>query len=152
LDTVLDVLNDAARAALTAGRLAHLVTLNRDGSPQISLVLVGLDGDDVVCAHGGFGQKIRNLQRDPRVALSVETDGRDEMGHDHYIVVHGTARVTEGGAAALLARLAQAHLGPSAPPPPDGLPGGPGWVIRIRVDRLGGVGPWAAGSASRVRS
>jgi hypothetical protein len=45
-----------------------------------------------------------------------------------------------------------ARTGTRAPPPPDDLPGGPGWVIRIRVDRLGGVGRWAAGYASRERS
>lgn len=139
------VVDDAARAALTAGRLAHLVTLNRDGSPQISLVWVGLDGDDVVCAHGGTGQKIRNLRRDGRVALSMEADGHDEMGHDHYIVVHGRARISEGGAPQLLACLAQTYLGASAPPPPDDLPPGMGWVIRITVDRIGGIGPWATG-------
>jgi PPOX class probable F420-dependent enzyme len=139
------VVNETARAALTAGRLAHLVTLNSDGSPQVSLVWVGLDRDELVCGHGGTGQKIRNLQRDPRVALSMEADGQDDMGHDHYIVVHGRAQVTKGGAPELLARLARTYLGPSAPPPPDDLPPGLGWVIRITVDRIGGIGPWVTG-------
>ena len=52
------VLSDEARAALLAGRLAHLVTVNADGSPQLSAVWVGLDGDDIVCARrrvGGVG-------------------------------------------------------------------------------------------------
>jgi hypothetical protein len=31
------------------GRLAHLVTLNKDGGPQVSIVWVGLDGDEIVC-------------------------------------------------------------------------------------------------------
>jgi PPOX class probable F420-dependent enzyme len=139
------VISEAARTALTAGRLAHLVTLNGDGSPQISLVWVGFDGSDLVCAHGGTGQKIRNIQRDPRVALSMEADGRDDFGRDRYVVVHGRARVSRGGAPELLARLARAYLGPSAPPPPDDLPAESGWVIRITVDRVGGVGPWGTG-------
>ena len=45
------ILNDTVRQALTAGHLAHLVTLNKDGSPQVSIVWVGLDGDEIVCAH-----------------------------------------------------------------------------------------------------
>jgi hypothetical protein len=41
------ILNDAVRQALTAGRLAHLVTLTTVGSSQVTLVWVGLDGDDL---------------------------------------------------------------------------------------------------------
>jgi hypothetical protein len=44
------ILNDTVRQALTAGHLAHLVTLNKDGSPQVSIVWVGLDGDEIVCS------------------------------------------------------------------------------------------------------
>ena len=52
------VLNDNVRQALTAGHLAHLVTLNPDGSPQASVVWVGLDGDEIVCAHLGSWKKV----------------------------------------------------------------------------------------------
>jgi Pyridoxamine 5'-phosphate oxidase len=45
------ILNDTVLQALTAGHLAHLVTLNKDGSPQVSIVWVGLDGDEIVCGH-----------------------------------------------------------------------------------------------------
>ena len=66
-------LPDGARALIESGRLAHLVTLSRDGSPQVSCVWVGLDGDDIVSAHlSGTQQKIRNVRRDPRVSLSIE--------------------------------------------------------------------------------
>ena len=44
------ILNNKVRQALTAGNLAHLVTLNKDGSPQVSIVWVGLEGDEIVCA------------------------------------------------------------------------------------------------------
>jgi hypothetical protein len=43
------ILNDTVRQALTAGHLAHPVTLNYDGSPQVSIVRVSLNGDEVVC-------------------------------------------------------------------------------------------------------
>jgi PPOX class probable F420-dependent enzyme len=138
----MSLLNDSARAAITAGRLGHLVTLNRDGSPQISLVWTGLDGDEVVVAHLGSGQKVRNIERDARVAISWEAEGRNEIGLDHYLVLHGTARITEGGGPALLQDLAAVYLGPGVkfPPMPDPPPGR---IIHVTVESVGGVGPWA---------
>jgi hypothetical protein len=53
----------------------------------------------------------RNLRRDPRVSLSFEAPGRNEYGLDHYLVLHGRARVTAGGAPELLGRLAKTYLG-----------------------------------------
>ena len=134
------MLNDAAREALTAGHLAHLVTLNPDGSPQISVVWVGLDGDDIVLAHLGAGQKIKNLQRDPRVSLSMTTGGRNDLGLDYYLIVHGRATVVNGGGPELLQRLARVYLGPDVTFPPPGAP--EGVVVRITPERVGGVGPW----------
>jgi len=135
------VLNDAARAALTAGHLAHLVTINPDGSPQISVVWVGLDGDEIVLAHLGAGQKIRNLRRDPRVSLSMATGGRNDAGLDYYLIVHGRANVIEGGGPELLQRLAHVYLGPDVKFPAwDDPP--PGVVVHIIPEKVGGVGPW----------
>jgi PPOX class probable F420-dependent enzyme len=135
------VLNDAARAALTEGHLAHLVTLNRDGSPQLSVVWVGIDGDDIVFAHLGEGQKIKNLRRDPRVSLSMATGGRNEAGLDYYLIVHGKARVVEGGGPDLLQRLAHVYLGPDVKFPAwDDPPAGV--VVYISPERVAGVGPW----------
>ena len=135
------LLNDAARAALDAGNLAHLVTINPDGSPQVSLVWAGLDGDEIVVGHLGSGQKLRNIERDPRVAVSFETEGAPEIGLDHYLVVRGRARITPGGAPELLQRLAEVYLGPGVTfPPMDDPPAG--HVIRIEADRISGPGPW----------
>jgi hypothetical protein len=44
----MSVLNAAARGMIASGKLAHLVTLNRDGGPQLSVVWIGLDGDEIV--------------------------------------------------------------------------------------------------------
>lgn len=130
------------RAALTAGRLAHLVTIDPDGAPQVSVVWIGVDGDEIVCAHLGQGRKIRNIERDPRVALSVEAEGRTPIGLDHHVIVHGTARLAPGGAPELLQELAHVYLGPDVRFPPfDDPPSG--HVIRITPERVGGVGPWA---------
>jgi PPOX class probable F420-dependent enzyme len=131
-----------AREVLESDRLAHLVTLNPDGSPQVSCVWVGLEGDEIVSGHLGTWQKVRNVERDPRVALSIEAKGTNELGLQEYLVVQGRARIQEGGAPELLQRLARTYIGPDAvfPPMPDPPPG---FVLRITVERLGGVGPWA---------
>jgi PPOX class probable F420-dependent enzyme len=136
------VLGNEARALLESGALAHLVTLNPDGSPQLSCVWVGLEGDEIVCAHLGRWRKVRNIERDPRVALSVEGSRSNEIGLREYLVVHGRARVEEGGAPELLQRLAHVYLGPDVRFPPMSDPP-PGVITRIMVERVGGVGPWA---------
>jgi len=71
---------DSARAVLESPALAHLVTLNPDGSPQVTVVWVGLDGDEIVAAHLPEHRKVRNIRNDGRVALSVETENRNAMG------------------------------------------------------------------------
>src|SRR5690349_6250978 len=81
--------------------LAHLTTLNADGSPQVSVVWVGLDGDEFVSGHMGAWQKVKNVRNDARVALSMLGRGKNPMGLQEYLVVYGDARITEGGAAAL---------------------------------------------------
>jgi PPOX class probable F420-dependent enzyme len=137
----MSVLNAAARAALSAGRLAHVVTVNADGTPQVSLVWTGIDGADIVFAHLGEGRKIANLRRDPQVVLSVEAEGRTEIGLDHYLVVYGTASVVDGGGPELLQQLAEVYLGLGVRFPPFDNPP-PGHVVRIAADRVAGIGPW----------
>lgn len=140
------ILNDAARRVIEGPGLAHMVTLNADGSPQVAIVWVGLaEGEsgepEVVSGHLMSQRKIDNIRRDPRVAISIETDVRNAIGLDEYLVLHGRAYVTEGGAPELLQRLAHTYLGPDVdfPPMPDPPPG---FVTHLRVERVGGVGPW----------
>jgi nitroimidazol reductase NimA-like FMN-containing flavoprotein (pyridoxamine 5'-phosphate oxidase superfamily) len=66
-------LPESARRLIESGSLAHLVTVNSDGSPQVTCIWVGLDGDDLVSGHLAADQrKLQNVARDPRVALSIE--------------------------------------------------------------------------------
>jgi PPOX class probable F420-dependent enzyme len=132
-----------ARALLESDAVAHVVTVNLDGSPQVTLAWVGLEGDEIVFATLPDQRKLQNLRRDPRVALSVETTRVNDWGLREYLVVHGTARVTEGGGPELLQRLAHTYLGPDAVFP--GMPNPPpGFVTRITPEAVGGIGPWAA--------
>jgi PPOX class probable F420-dependent enzyme len=136
------VLSAPVREAITSGNLAHLVTLNADGAPQVTLVWVGLEDDEIVCAHLTARQKVKNIKKDARVALSMETGGKNEIGLDNYLVVSGRARVTEGGAPELLQRLAGVYLGQGVKfPPMDDPPSG--YITRIAAERISGNGPWA---------
>jgi PPOX class probable F420-dependent enzyme len=132
----------SARAVLESDRLAHLVTLDPDGRPQVTVIWVGLDGDEIVAAHLPENRKVHNIRRDPRVSLSVEAGTKNAIGLAEYLVVHGDARITEGGAPELLQRLAHVYLGPEVKFPPMADPP-PGFITHIAVTRVGGVGPWA---------
>jgi PPOX class probable F420-dependent enzyme len=136
-------LPESAKELIESGALAHLVTLNPDGSPQVTCVWVGIDGDELVSGHlPARVRKLENVRRDPRVTLSFEGTRVHPPGLKEYLVVHGRARIEEGGAPELLQRLAHAYLGPDVKfPPMDDPP--PGHVMRIAVERIGGVGPWA---------
>jgi PPOX class probable F420-dependent enzyme len=131
-----------ARAVLESDALAHFVTLNPDGSPQVTCIWVGLEGDEIMSGHLRRQQKLRNIERDPRVTMSLETGTTNAMGLREYLVVHGRARIEEGGAPELLQTLAHTYLGEGVtfPPMPDPPPG---FVARTTMERLGGVGPWA---------
>jgi PPOX class probable F420-dependent enzyme len=109
----------------------------------VTIVWVGLDGEEIVAGHLYEHRKVRNVRRDPRVALSVEAGTRNESGLDEYLVVYGQARITEGGAAELLQQLAHTYMGPDVKfPPLDDPP--PGYITHISVERVSGVGPWAS--------
>jgi PPOX class probable F420-dependent enzyme len=133
-----------ARALIESGALGHLVTVNRDGSPQVSCVWIGIDGDELVSGHlFGGQQKLRNIRRDPRATISFEGTTVHPPGLKEHLVVHGRGRIEEGGAPDLLQRLAHVYLGPDVKfPPMDDPP--PGFTLRIAVERLGGV-PWGRG-------
>lgn len=136
------VLNDAARMLIESGPLAHLVTIDDDGSPQVSIVWVGLDGDELIAAHlDGRQRKLNNIRRDPRVAVSFEGTEANGIGMQQCCVIYGRARITEGGAPELLQRLAQTYVGPGTvfPPFPDPPPG---FITHISPTRVGGLGPW----------
>ena len=134
-------LPEAARELLESDAVAHVVTIDEDGGPQVTAAWVGIEGDEIVLATLPDQRKLRNLRRDPRIALSVPSTTRNQWGLLEYLVVYGTARVTEGGAAEILQRLAHTYVGPDVvfpnmPEPP------PGFVTRITPELLGGVGPW----------
>ena len=121
--------------------MAHLTTINRDGSPQVTVIWIGLDGAEVVSAHMHRQQKLKNIERDPRVAISFETPRDHDAFLQPYAVLHATARVEPSDQAwPLLNRLAKVYMKHDTEFP--GAPG-QGYIARYRIDRVTGVGPWA---------
>ena len=90
------------RELIESGPMAHLSTINPDGSPQVTVIWIGLDGDDLVSTHMRDNVKLRNIRRDPRVALSF--DGPREPGAwiNPYAVIYARATVESSSS----------HLGP----------------------------------------
>jgi PPOX class probable F420-dependent enzyme len=88
------------RELIGNGADATLVTVNPDGSPQVSLVWVALrstpDGDELVTAHLAEHKKVRNVRRDPRVAVTIASPGDVGKSLRSYLAIDGTARIEEG--------------------------------------------------------
>jgi PPOX class probable F420-dependent enzyme len=136
-------LPDSARELIEAGALGHLVTINPDGSPQATCVWVAVEGDDLLTAHLNPNlRKLQNVRREPRVALTFEGSEIQPPGLRQYVAIQGEATIEEGGAPELLQELAHVYLGPEVRFPAIEDPP-PGVRLRIAVERVGGIGPWA---------
>jgi PPOX class probable F420-dependent enzyme len=134
----------SVRGLIATAPLAHLTTLNSNGGPQVTVVWVGIENEEFVIGHLAEHRKVVNIRRDARVALSLLGDKTNAQGLREYLVVYGSARVTEGGAVALLQRLAPLYLGPKADFPPATMRNIPGYITRIAPARFAGIGPWAS--------
>jgi PPOX class probable F420-dependent enzyme len=135
-------LSPELRSLVETGPLTHLSTINADGSPQVSVIWLGIDGDDFVTAHMRREQlKLRNIDRDPRVVLSFDAPRTPGVFLAEHAVVKAHASI-EGpteDAWELLDRLAKVYMSPDTTFP---APRGPGYIVRYTIQRVGGVGPW----------
>ncbi|MGZ8437574.1 MAG: PPOX class F420-dependent oxidoreductase [Candidatus Limnocylindrales bacterium] len=141
-------LSDPAVELLDSAAVATIATINADGSPHLSAAWIGIEDGEIVFGTLPDQRKLRNLRRDPRISIQVQSDRVNEWGLREYLVIDGVARITDGGAAALLQRLARVYLGPGVvfpamPDPP------PGFVTHVRVERISGIGPWRCTTEGR---
>ena len=126
-----DVLSEKARALIARPVLASLATLNPDGSPQITPLWVGLDGDDVMFNTAQGRKKARNLERDARVAVTV-IDPDDQY---NVVAFSGTViDVTTDGADADIDALAKKYLGVDTYPMRS--EGEVRIIVRVRTDHI----------------
>jgi PPOX class probable F420-dependent enzyme len=137
---------ESIRELIAKAPFAHLTTLNSTGGPQVTVVWVGIENEEFVIGHLHLAtyQKVKNIRRDARVALSLLSDKTNAQGLREYLVVYGNARVTEGGAFDLLQRLGRLYLGPGAQYPTPSMRNIAGFVTRITPARFSGIGPWAS--------
>src|SRR5260370_26539867 len=133
------------RDLIESGPMAHLRTINTDGSPQVTVIWIGLDGDNLVSGHMFRHVKLRNIERDPRVVLSFDAPRVPGVAMNPYAVLRARAAVQPPSDEAwdLLDHLAKVYISPDAGYPP---PKRPGYVVRYSVERIGGVGPPAPAS------
>jgi PPOX class probable F420-dependent enzyme len=132
------------RDLIESGPMAHLSTINADGSPQVTVVWIGLDGDELVSGHMSRYAKLRNIERDPRVVLSFDAPRERGVVMNEYAVLRARAVVQPSDDTwDLLNRLTKVYVSPDTEFP---APKGPGYIVRYSVERIGGVGPWVSPS------
>lgn len=86
----------------------YLATSMPDGSPQLTQTWVDTEGEHILINSVSGFQKIRNIERDPRVALTVS----DPTDQARYFAVRGrVVNVTTEGAVEHIEKLAQRYLG-----------------------------------------
>src|SRR3954471_21173579 len=107
-----DVLTDTNRDLLAKPIVAHLATARPDGSLQSNPVWFEWDGTHVKISQTRARQKMRNLQHDPHVALSLT----DPANPYRYIELRGTVeRVDDDADRAFIEHLSQRYLGTPYP-------------------------------------
>ena len=115
---------------LRAPSTCYLATTMSDGSPQVTQVWVDTDGTDVVINTVEGHLKLKNVRRDPRVALVVS----DPANPTSYVQIRGTVHeITTDGAREHIDELSQKYLG--KPYPTFGA-GGERVILRITPLRV----------------
>ncbi|WP_327189781.1 PPOX class F420-dependent oxidoreductase [Streptomyces xinghaiensis] len=100
-------LSDELKKVIDAPVFASVATIQPDGSPQVSVVWVKRDGDDVLISTTVGRRKEKNLRRDPRISVVV-TDPENPYS---YGEIRGEASVTEEGGQELIDELALKYTG-----------------------------------------
>ena len=100
-------LPDAAKAWIDGHEFATIATIQPDGQPQLSVVWVARDGDDLLVSTVKGRRKHLNLERDPRATVLIYP--RDSPYT--YLEVRGSAAMTDEGGRELIDRLNDAYNG-----------------------------------------
>lgn len=123
------MLSDDARDLIRGSNYAHVATVMPDGSPQVTPVWVHLDGDDILVNSAEGRVKVRNVRRDPRVAVSV-IDRQDPY---RSLTIRGrVAELTHEGADEHIDELSMKYDGQ----PFGRTPGQVRVILRIRPEHV----------------
>jgi len=132
----------SVRELLPKAPLAHLTTLNSDGGPQVTVVWVGIENEEFVIGHMAAHKKVMTFDATRESRCHCLAIRQMRKGLREYVVIYGTARVTEGGAVDLLQRLARIYLGTECCLSTAGNAEHSGYITRITPSHFAGVGPW----------
>ena len=133
-------LPESARELLRRKVYAHVATANRNGTPQLAMVWVDEEDGDLVFNTTLGSLKTRNIERDPRVVVSVQ----DDQNPQRYLLVHGTATVTTDGADEHIDSLAKTFMDVESYPYHS--PERQRVKVRVAASRVSGAGPWVDAS------
>jgi PPOX class probable F420-dependent enzyme len=120
-----------ARHLFEGKNFAHVATINPDGSPQVSPVWVGIEGDTVTFNTAAGRVKPRNLERDERVAVSIINQ---ENPYENILVQGRVSEITEDGADEEINALAKRYM--DADEYPYRQPGEVRLIVRIAPERV----------------
>ena len=122
---------EAARQILGGPHLSVLATTNADGSPQLSVIFVKPDGDDILFSTIQGRRKTANMSRDPRVTLSLHRLPASAVSA--YATIHGTVELSDDPDGAFLQVIYALRMGGATPPPE---PGARRLIVRVRPRRV----------------
>src|SRR5258707_3577723 len=128
-------LPESVKTVLEDKAYGHVVTFNPNGRPEVTVVWIDVEGNEALFNTAAGRKKPQNLQRDPRIIISVQ----NRTDPQSYLVLNGTATVTETGADAHADKLAKRFLGVDKYPYRQ--PGDKRVMVHVAVDRLGGFAP-----------
>jgi PPOX class probable F420-dependent enzyme len=124
-------LSDATIRLLDGRNYGVLATVNRDGSPQTSVIWVGRDGTDVLFSTVEGRVKHRNMVRDPRVSVTVI----DSADPENYVELRGRVSITPDVGRRLDTQLSWKYDGRD---PGEDRPGAVRVVVRLVPERAAG--------------
>jgi PPOX class probable F420-dependent enzyme len=99
---------DEAKHLFENKDFAHVATINSDGSPQVSAIWIGLDGDLITFNTAEGRLKTKNLAANPDVAISI---AGQENPYENLIVQGKVVEMTHDGADEDIDALAKRYLG-----------------------------------------
>ena len=108
-------LPESVKKVLEDKAYGHVITFNPNGRPQVTMVWMDVEGNEALFNTAEGRKKPQNLQRDPRIIISVQNRTEPQS----YLLLNGTATVTETGADAHADKLAKRFLPPTRREAPD---------------------------------
>ena len=130
------VIPDEAKHLFENKDFAHLATLNKDGSPQVSAVWIALDGDLVTFNTAEGRVKTNNVHRDERVAISITNQ---ENPYENLIIQGKVVEIAADGADDDIDALAKRYL--DADSYPFRQPGEERVIVKIEPEKVNHANP-----------